>query len=131
MLKQGIATRESAAGPDQADLGIEPEHAPEHRSRLFLPPLQTLACYVARIGQRGTSHAHPASNRLWVYVRTLFHICGNSRNESGAELQLEGGVEFGNGSRAEFQPDSYYRDREFEKTRSLKIWVQPGHQAPS
>ena len=42
------------------------------------------------------------SNQLWVYVHKLSHICGNSGSESGAELQLEGGAKFGNGSGAEF-----------------------------
>ena len=36
------------------------------------------------------------SNRLWVYVHKLFHIRSNSGSESGAELRLEGGAEFGN-----------------------------------
>ena len=42
------------------------------------------------------------SNRLWVYIHKLFHICSNSGSESGAELQLEGRVEFWNGSGVEF-----------------------------
>ena len=35
----------------------------------------------------------------WVFVCELFHICGSPRSESGVEVQLEGGAEFGNESR--------------------------------
>ena len=33
-----------------------------------------------------------------MYICKPFHIYGNSRSESGAELQLEGGAEFGSGA---------------------------------
>ena len=38
-----------------------------------------------------------------MYVHELFHIHGNSGSEGGVEFQLEGRVEFGSVSGAEFQ----------------------------
>ena len=57
------------------------------------------------------------SNWPWVYVCELFHIHGNSRSESGVELQLEGGVEFRNGDGAEFQ---------LEKQSRVEFWPRGG-----